>query len=75
MDTLRKAELAKKKQKDPANAAQYDRDYLWKTLSVKQGGKTRTMEEQMAIDAARSNQKVIQKMNDSLAKMLIRLMK
>ena len=33
------------------------------------------MEEQMAIDAARSNQKIIQKMNDSLAKMLIRLMK
>ena len=32
MDTLRKAELAKKKQQDPANAAQYDRDYLWKTL-------------------------------------------
>ena len=33
------------------------------------------MAEQMAIDAARSNQKAIQKMNDSLAKMLIRLMK
>lgn len=32
MDTLRKVELAKKKQQDPANAAQYDRDYLWKTL-------------------------------------------
>ena len=32
MDTLRKAELAKKKQQDPANATKYDRDYLWKTL-------------------------------------------
>ena len=32
MDTLRKAELAKLKQNDPTNAAQYDRDYLWKTL-------------------------------------------
>lgn len=74
-DTLRKAEVAKKKQQDPTNAEQYDNDYLWQTLYVKQGGKTRTMEEQMAIDAARSNQKVIQKMNDSLAKMLIRLMK
>lgn len=74
-DTLRKAEVAKKKQQDPTNAEQYDNDYLWQTLYAKQGGKTRTMEEQMAIDAARSNQKVIQKMNDSLAKMLIRLMK
>ena len=74
-DTLRKAEVAKKKQQDPTNADQYDNDYLFQTLYVKQGGKTRTMEEQMAIDAARSNQKVIQKMNDSLAKMLIRLMK
>ena len=74
-DILRKAEVAKKKQQDPTNAEQYDNDYLWQTLYVKQGGKTRTMEEQMAIDAARSNQKVIQKMNDSLAKMLIRLMK
>ena len=74
-DTLRKAEVAKKKQQDPTNADQYDNDYLFQTLYAKQGGKTRTMEEQMAIDAARSNQKVIQKMNDSLAKMLIRLMK
>ena len=74
-DALRKAEVAKKKQQDPTNANQYDNDYLFQTLYVKQGGKTRTMEEQMAIDAARSNQKVIQKMNDSLAKMLIRLMK
>lgn len=74
-DNLRKAALAKLKQNDPANATQYDNDYLWQTLWAKQGGKTRTMEEQMAIDAARSNQKVIQKMNDSLAKMLIRLMK
>ena len=74
-DNLRKAALAKLKQNDPTNATQYDNDYLWQTLWAKQGGKTRTMEEQMAIDAARSNQKVIQKMNDSLAKMLIRLMK
>ena len=74
-DNLRKVALAKLKQNDPTNATQYDNDYLWQTLWAKQGGKTRTMEEQMAIDAARSNQKVIQKMNDSLAKMLIRLMK
>ena len=74
-DNLRKAALAKLKQNDPTNATQYDNDYLWQTLWAKQGGKTRTMEEQMAIDAARSNQKIIQKMNDSLAKMLIRLMK
>lgn len=74
-DTLRKAAVTKKKQQDPTNAEQYDNDYLWQTLYAKQGGKTRTMEEQMAIDAARSNQKIIQKMNDSLAKMLIRLMK
>ena len=74
-DNLRKAALAKLKQNDPTNATQYDNDYLWQTLWAKQGGKTRTMEEQMAIDAARSNQKAIQKMNDSLAKMLIRLMK
>lgn len=74
-DNLRKAALAKLKQNDPTNATQYDNNYLWQTLWAKQGGKTRTMEEQMAIDAARSNQKIVQKMNDSLAKMLIRLMK
>lgn len=74
-DNLRKVALAKLKQNDHTNATQYDNDYLWQTLWAKQGGKTRTMEEQMAIDAARSNQKAIQKMNDSLAKMLIRLMK